>query len=173
MGGEIWVESAPCEGSCFHFTACFGFAEPTEDMASEAAAAVHSTSAADGSSLEILVAEDNAINQRVIVSMLERRGHSVALATNGREILDLLENRHFDIVLMDVQMPEMDGLETTRAVRMREKPLGATKSSSRPRRTPLRVTRNGARRPGGTPMPPSRSMRQSFWRRFEPWRLRR
>ena len=69
----------------------------------------------------MLVAEDNAVNQRLIVRLLEKCGHRVALASNGREALEVLEREACDLVLMDVQMPEMDGLETTAALREKEK----------------------------------------------------
>jgi two-component system sensor histidine kinase/response regulator len=74
--------------------------------------------------LSFLVAEDNAVNQRLIARLLEKRGHSVALAQNGREALQTLEQRHFDIILMDVQMPVMDGFETTKLIREKEKASG-------------------------------------------------
>ena len=64
-------------------------------------------------SLSFLVAEDNTVNQRLIIRLLEKRGHSVVLAQNGREALEAMEKQPFDIVLMDVQMPEMDGFEAT------------------------------------------------------------
>jgi len=73
----------------------------------------------------VLVAEDNAVNQMVAVGMLERAGHRAVVAQNGREVLALLEREAFDLVLMDVQMPELDGLETTAAIRGREKVTGA------------------------------------------------
>ena len=72
------------------------------------------------SRLHILVAEDNAVNQRLALKMLERMGHTVTVAGNGREALELLEHANFDLVLMDIQMPEMDGLEATAALRDRE-----------------------------------------------------
>jgi two-component system, sensor histidine kinase and response regulator len=77
-----------------------------------------------GRALRVLVAEDNVVNQEVAVGLLSRAGHSVIVANNGREALALLEREHFDLVLMDVQMPEMDGLEATAAIRDREKSTG-------------------------------------------------
>jgi CheY-like chemotaxis protein len=70
--------------------------------------------------LRILLAEDNAVNQRVARALLERRGHTVTVAGNGREAVRLAGERDFDVVLMDVQMPEMDGLEATAALRAGE-----------------------------------------------------
>jgi len=70
--------------------------------------------------LRILVAEDNPVNQRVAVRLLEKGGHSVMLANHGLEALAVLEKAEFDLVLMDVQMPEMDGFEATRVIRERE-----------------------------------------------------
>jgi CheY-like chemotaxis protein len=73
-----------------------------------------------GRTLHVLLAEDNAVNQRLVVRLLEKRGHVVRVAENGRQVLAALAGTAFDLVLMDVQMPEMDGLETTAAIRARE-----------------------------------------------------
>jgi signal transduction histidine kinase/DNA-binding response OmpR family regulator len=74
--------------------------------------------------LRILLAEDHVINQRLAVSLLEKDGHSVRVALNGKEALEALEQETFDVVLMDVQMPEMDGFEATAVIRAREKESG-------------------------------------------------
>ena len=78
-----------------------------------------------GRRLRVLVAEDNPVNQQVAAGLLERAGHTAVLAANGREALALLQRDAYDLVLMDVQMPELDGLETTAAIRGRERGTGA------------------------------------------------
>ena len=75
--------------------------------------------------LTILLAEDNAVNQKFALRMLERRGHKVRVAGNGLEALAALDKEQFDVVLMDVQMPDMDGLEATAVIRQKEKAQGS------------------------------------------------
>jgi CheY-like chemotaxis protein len=74
--------------------------------------------------LSVLLAEDNLVNQRLVVRLLEKRGHRVVVAGTGLEALQALEKGSFDLVLMDVQMPEMDGIEATAVIREREKGSG-------------------------------------------------
>jgi PAS domain S-box-containing protein len=93
--------------------------EPSVDPAVEAAPG-------DGACppLRILLAEDSLVNQKLAVGLLQRQGHVVSVANNGREAIAALQHAHYDIVLMDVQMPEMDGLETTTLIRARERRTG-------------------------------------------------
>ena len=140
MLGNVWVESEVGEGSTFHFTASVGLPHDRLDpvrqsygdgkvdgkfpLQAPSHAAALSKMAERRRSLQVLLADDNAINQRVIGHMLERKGHTVVFAGNGREAVDLLENLTFDVVLMDVQMPEMDGFSATGVIRQREKLQG-------------------------------------------------
>ncbi len=75
--------------------------------------------------LRILLAEDNAVNQLLAIRLLEKRGHTVTLAANGNEALAAIQNGEFDLILMDVQMPEMDGFQVTAAIRRKESATGA------------------------------------------------
>jgi len=74
--------------------------------------------------LRVLLAEDNQVNQRLGIRLLENRGHQVTLASNGREAVEALKEASYDLVLMDVQMPEMDGIEATLAIRAYETRIG-------------------------------------------------
>jgi CheY-like chemotaxis protein len=119
MGGEIGLESVPGEGTIVSFHAYFAVSPATKPAGPRA---VPVATSASSRSLKILLAEDNVVNQKVALAMLGKMGHHVTLANNGLEALEEWRRDDFELILMDVQMPEMNGLEATAQIRQEEAP---------------------------------------------------
>ncbi len=124
MGGQFEVESKEAEGSVFSFRAGFGLGAAGPPSPSpephRSTPPVSRTSA----SLSILLAEDNAVNRQLALRLLQKQGHHVTCARDGAEALVLFDQVRFDLVLMDVEMPNLNGLEASAAIREREKTRG-------------------------------------------------
>jgi two-component system, sensor histidine kinase and response regulator len=122
MDGRIWVESEVGAGSSFSFTARLRKDRTVKDGS---IADVQKTSALDGVGTCVLLAEDNPLNQKVALARLAKWGFSVDVVENGRMAVEAVFSSTYDVVLMDVQMPEMDGLEATQEIRRRETENGS------------------------------------------------
>jgi len=124
MHGRIWVESEPGQGSHFHFTVQMAVSTKPASTAREPDVLIEPDELPEGAGnlppLRVLVAEDNPVNREMMIAVLAGLGHRVEIVRDGHAVLAALEREQFDVVLMDLQMPQLDGLATTRAIRQRE-----------------------------------------------------
>lgn len=129
MGGRIWVESEEFKGSTFNFTAKFKIVKKQDVSEALKEESIEDQLLANLpkrkiKQLSILLAEDNIINQKITTRILEKRGWKVKTAVNGKDVLDFLEMEPFDAILMDAQMPVLDGFEATKIIRKNEEKSG-------------------------------------------------
>jgi PAS domain S-box-containing protein len=117
MNGEIWVESEPDRGSTFQFTILAESAKGKYQDLKETSNDTAYKNLSEQNPLAIMVAEDSPINQKVIVKMLMKMGYRPDAVADGREVLQVLKIRHYDLILMDINMPEMDGVTATMEIR--------------------------------------------------------
>jgi CheY-like chemotaxis protein len=127
LGGDIGFESNFNSGSIFYFTYPLKESnvqiEPDTDILIENKNK-DTEQKSGGNKMKILVAEDNYPNQKIIEALLKRKGYEVEIVSNGKEVIEILNKSEFDLILMDLMMPEMDGIEATRLIREKEKIKG-------------------------------------------------
>ncbi len=131
MHGDMWVKTQKNKGSTFFFTAVFGrgdeqnFAIPSDNAAAQVtqqtAAPAHSIAKPSMSLGEILLVEDNNINQLIVIELLKNKGYNIDVASNGKEAVRMVQEKDYDMLLMDIQMPVMDGLTATTKIRSMKK----------------------------------------------------